>query len=107
MNPVLFAVSQIFSGPEYGIRKNPFWVMSIGFSVVFYGFLKGCAFIKGIPAQIFYSEISVYITHLHLGPKFDFRILFSSNNGPYPGLRETDDPVFNSVGVGAVHLLLL
>ena len=60
--------------------------------VVFYGFLKSCAFIKGAPAQIFYLEISVYITHLHLGPKLDFRILLSTNNGPYPKLRETDDP---------------
>ena len=81
--------------------------MPVGLALFFYGFLKGCVLIKGVSAKILYSKVSVYIAHLHLGPKFDFRILLSTNNGSYPRLRETDDLVFNSVSVGAIHLLLL
>ena len=50
MNVVTFAILKIFPCPEYGICKHTFWIMSISFSVILYGFLKRCAFIERIPA---------------------------------------------------------
>ena len=86
MNVPFFAVPQVFSGAEYGIGQDAFRIMSIGFAVVFYGLLKGRTLVKGVPSQILYPEISVYIAHLYFGPEFHFRILLPANNGSYPGL---------------------